>query len=367
MDEVNTIIVGAGVVGLAIGARLARNRELMVLEAEPEIGQGISSRNSEVIHAGIYYPSESLKAKLCVRGKNLLYEYCQERHVPHRRTGKIIVATSEDELSELKKIRVGAESNGVQDLIELTAAEVHELEPNLRCVGALLSPSTGIVSAHDLMQNLEADINLARSHVITRCRVVSLRRVSSGFEVDYEGDNELYTVGCKELVIAAGLASQTLARQLNYRQGYQVPALHLCRGRYYSYQGKAPFQHLVYPVPEKNAAGLGTHATLDLAGQVKFGPDVTYINEPDYTVPEEVPEVYINAIKQYFPAVERHRLRPGYAGIRPKLVGPGGAAADFRIDDVKTHGVPGLISLFGIESPGLTSALAIAETVAGIL
>lgn len=367
MDEVNTIVIGAGVIGLAIGARLARTRELMVLESEPQFGQGISSRNSEVIHAGIYYPKNSLKARLCVRGKELLYEYCADRHVAHRRTGKLIVATSKSELPELNDIRLKAESNGVTDLETLTASRIAEIEPQLSCVGGLLSPSTGIVSAHELMQSLDADIALADGQVVTHCHVVGVQYDDSRFVIEYQDKAEIRHLACQKLVIAAGLGSQGLARHLHYRQDYSVPRLHLCRGRYYSYQGPAPFSHLVYPVPEKNTAGLGTHATVDMAGQVKFGPDVSYINELDYSVPDEVPEAYFNAIAKYYPDVDKSRLVPGYAGIRPKIVGFGEPAADFRIDDVRVHGIPGLISLFGIESPGLTSALAIAETVEGIL
>ncbi|MFN3238667.1 MAG: NAD(P)/FAD-dependent oxidoreductase [Pseudomonadales bacterium] len=368
MDQVETIVIGAGVVGLAIAARLAESRDVLVLEQEAEIGQGISSRNSEVIHAGIYYPQGSQKARLCVRGKSLLYDYCQSRQIPYRRTGKLIVATTKAELAELELIQQRAVANGVHDLTHLDASEVAALEPNVRSEAALLSPSTGIVSAHDLMLNLTGDVERRGGSVVTHTRVEEIEFSANDYVVEYTTGGNSYHIRCQQLVIAAGLAAQSLATGFQSPVAeYEVPALHLCRGRYYSYAGAAPFQHLIYPVPEKNTAGLGIHATLDLGGQVKFGPDVEYVDAEDYSVASQVPEHYLAAIAKYFPGVEPAKLTPGYAGIRPKLAGPGEPVADFRIDGQAQHGLKGLTLLFGIESPGLTASLAIAESVEQIL
>jgi L-2-hydroxyglutarate oxidase LhgO len=368
MDEIETIVIGAGVVGLAVAARLALSRDVLVLEQEADIGQGISARNSEVIHAGIYYPEGSLKAQLCVRGKSLLYDYCQSRGIPHRRTGKLIVATSKDELAELASIQQRAAANDVHDLRPLTSAEVARLEPNVHSEAALLSPSTGIVSAHDLMLSLQGDVERQGGSVVTHTQVKDIHFAANDYVVEYKAGDGTHQIRCQQLVVAAGLSSQSLTDKFKPSVvDYEVPDLHFCRGRYYSYAGAAPFQHLIYPVPEKNTAGLGIHATLDLGGQVKFGPDVEYVDTQDYSVADSVPELYLTAIARYFPGVEQARLSPGYAGIRPKLAGPGEPAADFRIDGQQQHGLQGLALLFGIESPGLTASLAIAESVEQIL
>lgn len=364
MDQVNTIIVGAGVVGLAIAARLAQTNEVVVLDEAGDIGQGISSRNSEVIHAGIYYPEGSLKAKLCVRGKRLLYDYCKTRHVPFKNVGKVIVATSDAELEELDRIEQRAIQNDVPDLKRLKASQISQLEPQVHGVEGLLSPSTGIVSAHELMNALSGDVAISGGHVVLQSKVIHISCSADRFELKYKVAGEVQTIACEKLVVAAGLGAQTLGGSICFlKEGYEIPDLYLCRGTYFTYSGRPPFQRLIYPVPEANTAGLGIHSTIDLGGQVKFGPDVEYVNEPDYSIPAQVPESYVAAIAKYFPGVQRDKLQPGYAGIRPKLSAPGEPAADFRIDAARDHGVEGLVMLFGIESPGLTASLAIAEHV----
>ena len=367
MSDVHTIVVGAGVVGLAIAARLAENADVMVLEKHHLIGQGISSRNSEVIHAGIYYQTP-LKAELCVRGKTLLYEYCHERQVPHRQTGKLIVATSEDESTELERLVVQAESNGVLDLQPVDKTQIGQLEPLVSGCAGLLSPSSGVVSAHDLMLSLSGDVSNLGGQVVTRCQVTKIHLAESGFTLKCLIEDEDYEISCQRLVIAAGFGGHDLVNESSELALVKpAPTLHMCKGRYFSYSGKAPFQHLIYPVPEKNMVGLGIHATLDIAGQVKFGPDTEYVEGEDYSLPADIPGDYVDAIKKYFPSIQKDRLAPDYAGIRPKLAGPGEAARDFQIEGPDHHGIENYVQLFGIESPGLTSSLAIAEHVGRLL
>lgn len=365
MDKVHTIVVGAGVVGLAIAARLARSHQVLVLEKEAAIGQGISSRNSEVIHAGIYY-SSPLKAQLCVRGKSLLYEYCSARQIPHQKTGKLIVATGPNDISQLEALVAQAEQNGVMDLEALSAKQINNLEPCVKGTSALLSPSTGIVSAHDLMLSLSGDISNSTGDIATRCKVLSIEQSSTGFTVDCLIQGESYILACEQIVVATGLDAQSLVESSSI-SAIDVPALYPCRGRYYSYAAKPPFKHLVYPVPEQNMVGLGIHATLDLGGQVKFGPDTEYVEHIDYSIPNEIPEEYVEAVRRYFPALDVDALQPGYVGIRPKLSREGEAVRDFVIEGESHHGVSGYVQLFGIESPGLTASLAIAEYVESIL
>lgn len=367
-EIVDVCIVGAGVIGLAIARELAiSGKDVLVLEHGPRYGEGISSRNSEVIHAGIYYPAESLKAELCVRGKSLLYAYCESRSIGHERIGKLIVATTEAEEEQLASIKRQAGDNGVIDLAEVSRQRLVELEPALNATLALLSPSTGIVSAADLMTSFLADLEAGGGALATRSSVNAVDCEHSGFSVKCNIENQLYEFQCERLVNAAGLGAQQLASSIDGLSAEFVPPLFLCKGNYFTYQGRSPFSHLIYPVPEPGGAGLGVHATLDLGGQVKFGPDVEYVETEDYSVSDERLEQGVRAIQRYFPELDPNRLVAGYAGIRPKLQGPGDPFCDFVIQGEETHGVSGLVNLFGIESPGLTSSMAIAETVAARL
>jgi len=365
MDRVRTIVVGGGVVGLAIAARLARDGgEVLVLEKGAEIGQGISSRNSEVIHAGIYYAANSLKARLCIEGKQQLYQYCAERNISHRKVGKLIVATSLEEEAQLEEIALKARVNGVLDLVRVSMQQINELEPEVSSKAGLLSPSTGIVSAHDLMNSLDGDITNFGGQVAVHAQVEHITRESSGFVVTCSIDGQRYQIGSERLINAAGLSAQQVASRSEFLPSVlNIPKLHLCRGVYFSYSGKSPFQRLIYPVPEKNSVGLGIHATLDLGSQVKFGPDTQYIQEEEYRVPNVIPVTYVSAIRRYYPGLDVSRLSPGYAGIRPKLSVEGEAARDFCIEGPEQHGIEGYVQLFGIESPGLTASLAIGQYV----
>lgn len=365
MDRVQNIVIGGGVIGLAIAAELAADgREVVLLERGSEIGQGISSRNSEVIHAGIYYAEGSLKGRLCVEGKQRLYEYCVERDIPHRRLGKLIVASSQSEIDVLADIEDRARRNGVNDLEPLSQALIKQLEPDVSGLAGLLSPSTGIVSAHELMNSLAGDITNGGGQIAHHCNVERVTKSVDGFEVICDIDGQDYRLGCDYLINAAGLSAQAVARKCEFLPSQvRIPALHLCRGTYFSYSARSPFQHLIYPVPEQNSVGLGIHATLDMGHQLKFGPDTEYVSAEDYRLPDQVSGQYIAAIQRYFPALDVSKLAPGYAGIRPKLSAAGEAAADFLIEGQSDHCVEGYIQLFGIESPGLTASLAIGKYV----
>ena len=365
MDKVDACVVGAGVIGLAVGRALARKGlEVLVLEAGPRIGEGVSSRNSEVIHAGIYYPAGSLKAELCVRGRHLLYEYCEQHHVSHSRIGKLIVAASPEDEAQLSVIEQKAIANGVTDLEWVPAAELRSLEPSVQGVAALLSPSTGIVSAHELMLAFQGDLEASGGSVALSSRVTGIDIEGSGGEFRIQSDigSEAFRFSATRLVNAAGLNAQYVAALLDAK-GLEIPPLYYCKGNYFTYQGRSPFTRLIYPIPEANGAGLGVHATLDLGGQLKFGPDVEYVAMENYEVSAHRVESHLAAIRRYFPAVDANRLTPGYAGIRPRLRAPGEASADFMIQGPESHQIDGLVNLFGIESPGLTSSMAIAETV----
>jgi L-2-hydroxyglutarate oxidase LhgO len=367
MSDVNTIVVGGGAIGLAIAARLSKQNEVMVLEQHDFYGQGISSRNSEVIHAGIYYKTP-VKAEMCVRGKALLYEYCAERQLPHQRLGKLIVATSEAEYIELESIHRQAKCNGVADLQPLDKQQIESLEPHVKGYAGLLSPSSGIVSAHDFMKSLAGDVSNQGGQVVNRCQVKKVSLAGSGFSLNCDIDGEGYDISCDRLVVAAGFGSHAILEESNDIRGEaEVPKLHLCKGRYFSYSGSSPFKRLIYPVPEKNMIGLGIHATLDIAGQVKFGPDTEYVDIEDYSMPGQIPDEYVDAIRKYFPEVQADRLSPDYSGIRPKLSGPGETSRDFLIEGPSDHGIENHVRLFGIESPGLTSSMAIAELVESLL
>jgi L-2-hydroxyglutarate oxidase LhgO len=365
VDEAECVVVGAGVVGLATARALAmRGREVIVLERAADIGFETSSRNSEVIHSGIYYPKGSLKAKTCVAGRERLYRYCREHGVPHRKLGKLIVASREEEISGLEKIAAAAEGNGVEDLEWLGAAEALSLEPELFCVAALFSPSTGIIDSHALMLALEGEAEEAGATIAFRSPVLCGRVLNDGFELSVGGEEPTVLV-CRTLVNSAGLYAPALARSIEGIPAESIPPAYFCRGVYFTLSSRSPFRHLVYPVPPPG--GLGIHITLDLAGEVRFGPDVDWIEGVDYTVdPARAPSFY-RAVRNYWPRLEEGALRPGYAGIRPKISGPGEPAADFFVQGPHSHGIAGLVNLYGIESPGLTASLSLAdEVVAGL-
>lgn len=373
IERLDTIVVGAGVVGLAVARTLAlAGREVIVLEAEEQIGMHTSSRNSEVIHAGIYYPKGSLKAQLCVQGRVLMYEYCELRNIAYRRTGKLLVGMDEHDLDKLHELRVQAQNNGVSDLNLISADQVRELEPELQCVAALLSPSTGIVDSHGVMVALQAEIEAEGGAVVLNSRVDDIGVTTDGFKFNVDGQ----VFACKSLVNSAGLGAVALAQQIHGRHGglsrvahiapaHGVLQQHFAKGHYFAYQGKSPFKHLIYPLP--SSYGLGIHATNDLAGAARFGPDVAWIETVDYAFDEIRKPDFVTAIRCYYPGLDESRLVPAYTGVRPKLHGPGEAVSDFVIQGEKDHGVRGLVNLLGIESPGLTSALAIGEYVERIL
>ena len=354
------VIVGAGVVGLAIARQLAQaGREVLVLEAEARIGSHTSSRNSEVIHSGIYYPRDSLKARLCVAGKRLLYRYCADKRVPHKRLGKLIIANGETEIDVLRGILNKGLVNGVADLEWLTAAQVQEWEPDVRADAAILSPSTGILDSHALMVALHGDVEAAGGLVLLNHRVTDFVVDRGDIEVHCEA-GEQYVVRTASLVNAAGLWASDLARQARGVNRARVPKTQYAKGHYYDY-GRSPFRHLIYPVPI--VGGLGIHATNDLNGRVRFGPDAEWVADIDYAFDGSSKSAFVDAVTRYYPGLKPDQLRPAYTGVRPKLYSPGEPPADFVIQGPDEHGVEGLVNLFGIESPGLTSCLAIAGQV----
>ena len=357
MERLDAVVIGAGVVGLAVARALAlAGREVVILESEDAIGTHTSSRNSEVIHAGIYYPKGSLKARACVQGKELLYEYCVAHGVPHKRTGKLIVATSDAQLPELKSIQAKAHANGVTDVVWMTRAQAVALEPELHCVAALYSPSTGIIDSHALMLAYLGDAEAKGAMLALKSPLIGGEVAGGGF-VLHAGE----TFRVKTLVNSAGLRAPSVAKLL---EGYPVekaPGEYYAKGNYYSLNRKNPFSRLVYPVPEPG--GLGVHVTLDLAGQARFGPDVEWVDSIRYDVDPKRADRFYAAIRRYWPGLPDASLSPGYSGIRPKTVPQGAPAQDFVIQGPADHGVPGLINLFGIESPGLTASLALAGMV----
>lgn len=358
--DVDCVVIGAGVVGLAIARALAQSgREVLVAEATEAIGTGTSSRNSEVIHAGIYYPAGSLKARLCVRGKHLLYAYCAERGIPHKRLGKLIVATSAEQAAQLEGIAQRARANGVDDLQFISGEDAMRLEPALQCTAALVSPSTGIVDSHALMLAYQGDAENAGAQCVFHTPLVSGRvRPEGGFDLQFGGDDAM-SLSCNVLINSAGLQAPALARRIDGVPAASIPTDYLCKGSYFTLSGRAPFSRLIYPVPQH--AGLGVHLTLDMGGQAKFGPDTEWVGTEDYTLDPARAEVFYAAVRSYWPALPDDALAPGYTGIRPKISGPHEPAADFVIAGPAAHGVRGLVNLFGIESPGLTSSLALAE------
>ncbi len=361
MDEVEAVVVGAGVIGLATARALAlAGHEVIVLERADGIGSETSSRNSEVIHGGLYYPADSLKATSCVAGRERLYAYCREHHVPHAPLGKLIVATNDAEIPGVEKIDAAARANGVGNLEWLSASEAQRLEPELRCVAALLSPSTGIIDSHALMLAYRGEAEAAGAFVALRSPLLSGRVRGDGFELAV-GGAEPTTIRCGLLVNAAGLSAPALARTIDGVPRTSIPPAYFCRGVYFTLSGRTPFRHLIYPVPVPG--GLGVHITLDLAGQARFGPDVEWIEGVDYAVDPRRGDAFYAAVRRYWPGLRDGALQPGYAGIRPKISGPDAPAADFVVQGPAEHGVPGLVNLYGIESPGLTASLPLADAV----
>ena len=368
MEQIDAVVIGAGVVGLAVGRELAlQGLEVMVLESENAIGTGTSSRNSEVIHAGIYYPAGSLKARLCVQGKQMLYAYCAERGVAHQQLGKLIVATSQEQVAQLAGIQAKAAANGVHDLRQISAAEARALETALQCDAALLSPSTGIVDSHGLMLALQGDMENSGGLLALLSPVHSIGvgqgTASHPLRVRTEDGTEL---AARFVVNAAGLNAVAVARRIEGLDEGLLPKAFYAKGNYFTLAGKAPFSRLIYPVPEH--AGLGVHLTLDLGGQAKFGPDVQWVDDPtDLRVDPHRGDAFYAEVRKYWPALPDGALQAGYAGMRPKISGPHEAAADFVVQGPQQHGVAGLVNLLGIESPGLTSSLAIAAEVRALL
>ncbi|MDZ4382382.1 MAG: NAD(P)/FAD-dependent oxidoreductase [Parvibaculum sp.] len=364
--EIDAVVIGAGAVGLACARALAlAGHETVVLERHGAVGTEISARNSEVIHAGIYYSPGSLKARLCVEGRERLYAYLEARRLPYRKCGKLIVATRKSEFAELHGIAKRAPEAGVHDLRELTKREALEMEPALRVEAALLSPSTGIFDAHAYMLSLQGDFEDAGGMIAFHAKAAHIARDGGGFAVQVEGAEPM-TLRSRIVVNAGGLWAPALAARIEGLDAAHVPTAHFAKGNYFTLAGRAPFSHLVYPVPE--AAGLGVHLTLDMGGQARFGPDVEWIDvpegtEPDYAVDPSRAALFYDAIRRYWPGLKDGALAPAYAGVRPKVNAPGEAAADFIVSRPETHGLPGLVNLFGIESPGLTASLAIAEMV----
>jgi L-2-hydroxyglutarate oxidase LhgO len=364
--DVQSIVVGAGAVGLAVGRALAMaGHEVMLLEQHALIGSETSSRNSEVIHAGVYYPPGSLRATLCVRGKELLYAFCAENSVPHARCGKLLVATQESQLPKLAAIKATAEKNGVADLEPLGGNAARALEPELACVGALLSPSTGIIDSHGYMQALEGHIEGHGGSVVLRCPVERIERTPDGlFRLVTGGDNP-GAITCRNLVLSAGLHASQLARTLGFDSGYQPPETYYAKGQYYALSGRSPFKRHIYPMPD--GAWLGLHATVDIGGRCKFGPDIEWTPGIDYSFQPEKLGKFLDFIRSYYPGLEVERLHADYTGVRPKLYREGEPVPDFAIHGADRHGQEGLVALYGIESPGLTASLAIGEVVAGML
>lgn len=366
--DVETIIVGAGVVGLAIARTLSEaGQEVMVLEQHELIGSETSSRNSEVIHAGVYYPPGSLRARLCVEGKRRLYRFCEENRVPYRRCEKLLVATAEDQLPKLKAIRDTAARNGVEDLVELSAEEARRLETQVRCVAALLSPSTGIVDSHGLMLALQGHAEANGAQIVLNSPVTAMHAETPGlFTLAIGAPDEAQTVvTCRKLVLSAGLHASHLAATLSFPSGYRPPPTYYAKGQYYALSGASPFTRHIYPMPQ--GAWLGLHATVDLSGRCKFGPDIAWIPEIDYSFEPEKLTQFLEFVRSYYPELDPTRLHPDYTGIRPKLYREGEPVPDFAIHGEAAHGHSGLVMLFGIESPGLTAALAIGEYVARLL
>jgi L-2-hydroxyglutarate oxidase LhgO len=363
--EADCAVIGAGVIGLAVARALAlAGRDVLILEAAEAIGTGVTSRSSEVIHAGIYYPTGSLKARACLRGKRLLYDYCETRGVPHRRCGKLIVACDAAEAERLPAIRAKAEANGVEDLVVLGAAAARAMEPALACEDALLSPSTGVIDGHALMLALQGDAESAGAVLATHAPVKGGEALADGRLSLRIGGPSPMRLDCRTVVNCAALGAPDLARAMDGIDAASLPRIHWTKGNYFTCAGRPAFTRLIYPVPGAHG-WLGIHLTLDMGGQLRFGPDMEFVDAPDYEVDtRRLPDFY-GAIRRYWPALPDDTLQPGYVGVRPKIHGPDEPVPDFVIQGPEEHCLPGLLNLFGIESPGLTSCLALAEEVAG--
>jgi len=365
-DRVDCVVVGAGVVGLAVAREMAmRGHETIVLEAAEGIGTEVSSRNSEVIHAGIYYPTGSLRARYCVEGKHRMYEYCASHGVPHKRVGKLVVANDEAEIPALEKIRQLSHANGVPDVEFLTAAQAKTMEPELECITALISPSTGIVDSHRLMLAYQGDAEDHGAMLAFHSRVLGAAKRNDGYRLQIDNDGTRVELDCRILINSAALGAQRLAAGFDFLDQQQVPKLWPAKGCYFTLLGRPPFQRLIYPAP--HSTYLGVHVTLDIAGQVKFGPDAEYVTELDYNVDPKRAEAFYATVRRYYPGLKDGALQPGYSGIRPKIQAPGQPLPDFVIQGPAVHGHAGLVNLFGIESPGLTSSLALAARIPAVL
>jgi L-2-hydroxyglutarate oxidase LhgO len=365
VHEVDCVVIGAGVIGLAAALALARaGRTVIILERERHFGTHMSSRNSEVIHAGIYYAPGSLKARTCVSGRDLLYRYCSERGIAHRRCGKFIVATSEEHLAQLHAIESQARVNGVFDLEWLTGSQARRCEPALACEAALSSPSTGIIDSRGYMLSLLADAEARDARIAYGAAVTKLRPTLKGIEISIESEPPP-VLRAQMVVNSAGLDALKVARSIEGFPANHIPAVRYAKGNYFALTGSAPFRRLIYPVPE--SAGLGIHMTLDLAGQARFGPDVEWVDDIDYGVDAQRAATFYGAVRRYWPQLADGQLTPAYAGIRPKLINAGTAGADFYLSGPADHGVPGIVNLFGMESPGLTASLALADRVASMV
>jgi L-2-hydroxyglutarate oxidase LhgO len=362
MERLDCVVIGAGVIGLAVARAMAlAGRDVIVLEAHDCIGSETSSRNSEVIHAGIYYPAGSLKARFCVQGKDQLYQYCAERNVPFKRCGKFIIATSEHQQPELQTILEKARINGVDDIVTVDKAEMQRREPHLNCVSALWSPSTGVIDSHAYMLALQGDLENAGGNIVFNSKVSSGKSGSGRLELLVLDGESSFNLTANTVFNCAGLGGDQLAHAIEGINSETLPDYSYAKGNYFTYSGKSPFKSLIYPVP--NEYGLGVHVTLDMAGNLRFGPDVEWIENINYEVDPARGDVFYEAIRNYWPDLSDHTLIPAYSGIRPKINGKGLPAADFKIQTESEHGVAGLINLFGIESPGLTSSLALADYV----
>lgn len=365
MADIDAIVIGAGVIGLAIARELSiAGLSTIILEKEREFGTGTSSRNSEVIHAGLYYPAGSLKAKHCVKGQELLYAFCESHGVSHQRCGKLIVASDYHEIPALEALLAKGKANGCDDLVMLSKAHALALEPELSCVGALHSPSTGIIDSHGLMLALLGDAESFGCQIAYCAEFVAAEKLGGDFSVKVGGDEPM-ELTCSYLINTSGHFAPDIARNICGGGTAELPKPYLAKGNYFSLTGKTPFRHLIYPAPHEH--GLGVHLTLDLAGRARFGPDIEWVDTLDYRVDATRGESFYDAIRRYWPQLPNNSLAPSYSGIRPKISGPNDPALDFRIDGKEAHGIEGLINLFGIESPGLTSCLSIAQDVAARL
>ena len=361
--DVDTLIIGAGVIGIAVAREIsASGKSVIIIEKELTVGTGVSSRNSEVIHAGIYNPQNFLKTTLCIQGKELLYEYATSHHIPFKKCGKLIVATKETQLVKLQGIYENAHKNGVDDLVFLDNNAVKHIEPELLCHAALYSPSTGIIDSHQLMLSLLGEVEGNGGAIAYNAQFIRAIPISTGFQATITTDsNQATTLSCRNLINCAGLSAQDVAQNVEGLMSIFIPELFLVKGNYFSLSGNCPFKHLVYPVPEKG--GLGTHLTLDMQNQARFGPDVENIIDLDYKVDENRRNLFYENARKFFPKLKLESLQPAYSGIRPKIGRTGDTIADFVIQGPEVHKINGLINLFGIESPGLTASLAIAKHV----